>query len=386
MKEQFIRADWFNVCSLVVFSLMAKILLIYCFWIGYDAPDPYQVFGADEAFWHELGVNVKDHLQDKGFVSCVLNLEKVTGTIAYGYPFFIGLVLSVFGDSVFFVLCAKQIVYAFGCLCFYGFSLHYFRSKKVAAIGLVFCLIYPPIVLNGVSLFRIEIMFTLTSLTCYAGIKSATAKRFLPQAIYLLIALSSLLFLLTFRLNAAAALLLFLGLLFLHERKMGFLLLLFAIPFVELLLAPILGITGFVHYSIIFIDRAFVAGLSLYEMVFGMIKFFFAPLPWKIPADNHHFYNAWWYTLFLGSLFFLPFFLHYIARSCFQAWSIVLFILTYLSSYLLVAAVMGSVQLAIGPRTFALIGPFAFVACYSHLIRSCSLETERPATGTGSQI
>jgi hypothetical protein len=379
MKEQVIRADWFNVCSLVIFSIMAKLLLIYCFWIGYDAPDPYQVFGADEGFWHGLSINVKDHLQDKGFVSCVLNLEKVTGTIAYGYPFFIGLVLSVFGDSVFFVLCAKQIVYAFGCLCFYGFCLHFFRSKKVAAIGLVFCLIYPPIVLNGVSLFRIEIMFTFVSLTCYAGIKSATAKRFLPQAIYLLIALSSLLFLLTFRLNAAAALLLFLGLLFLRERKTGFLLLFIAIPFAELLLAPILGITGFVHYALGFIDRAFDSSMPLYEMVFGLTKFFFAPLPWKIGADIHHLYNAWWYSLSLGCLLLLPFYFHYFARSCFQAWSIVLFILAYLSSYLLVAAVMGSVQLAIGPRTFALIGPFAFVAFYSHLIRSCSLVTKHPS-------
>ena len=334
------------------------------FWDDFSTsvPHPYQIFGGDEALWHTLGMSVHESIQLNGYAWTLLHPTSITGTYAFGYPLYIGFVFSLLGDSVFWVLFTKQIFYAIGCLCFHGFIHGYLNSRKVAMGGLMFCLLYPPLVIHSISLMREEIIFTLFSAAFYFFQRSENNKNKFTYISCYILSFISLIMLATFRLHAALAAAVLI-LIMAHNYRRSF-------PIMSIALTiAILYISGFWQYVYNFAISASGYGLNVYDILYSFLKFFFAPLPWNIPSSNHHSYNAWWYWISLVIALLSPLLFTNINKSIKKAYPIFIFILIYLFVYILAARQMGGYHMTVGPRQFAVVGPFVFICFYSESIR-----------------
>ena len=82
-------------------ALIGKLIVLSVFWMHYShkAPEPYQIWGADEAHWVSLGEKICISIEKIGFHTFT-NLEGITGTYHYGWSLILGIIFFIFGKNI----------------------------------------------------------------------------------------------------------------------------------------------------------------------------------------------------------------------------------------------------------------------------------------------
>jgi hypothetical protein len=347
----------------ITVSLILKCVLLGLFWSEYSkiAPNPYQIWGADEAHWFRLGERIENSIGNFGFFHCFLDLENITGTYHHGWPFIVGVCFFLFGKNVFYVLVAKQVFYAVSCYYLYKLSRMINYSHRVSYYVMAFAILYPPMLINSFSLMREEIIFGLITIILYNlyKIKSKRSSLYFTH----LLTISIILFTFTIRIHVGAILAcMYILFAFLKSTPAKQVIL-----FVSLPVAAFLLLEKYIDYILNFFF-ATKGSLSVYQILLSYTRFLLSPLPWRILPEVHHIYVAWWYYISLPVILLSSFFFLKIFISIKRHWQIFLFIFLYFLSYVFNAALFADSRMSVGPRQFCVIGPLLFLVCFSNII------------------
>jgi hypothetical protein len=342
-------------------ALIGKLIVLSVFWMHYShiAPEPYQIWGGDEAHWVSLGEKICISLEKNGFRTFT-NLKGITETYHYGWSLILGIIFFIFGKNIFYALLIKQLIYAVGCYYFYKLAIVMNYSRKVSYWAFLFAVFYPPLCINAFTMFREEVIFTFMVIALYNIYKSIGVSF---SFINLLFAFSFILYLCTVRLHVGLILMLLSSIMLLKEFSWKYrLTFLFTIPFI---LYYAFGF--FFHYALGFINVS-IGGLTLFDTFYSYIRFMVSPLPWKIVPGVQHNFTAWWYCISLAFIITSPLYLKEIFNSIIRNKVIFSLIILYFFSYALNAALFGDSRMSIGPRQFCVIGPLFFLISFSQIL------------------
>jgi len=347
----------------VLVSLIVKCVILALFWLNYSehAPDPYQIWGADEAHWVRLAERIDTSIGKVGFFNCFLDLENITGTYHHGWPFIVGICFFLFGKNVFYALVAKQVIYAVSCYYLYKLSRMINYSHRVSYCVLAFAILYPPMLINSFSLLREEVIFGSITIILYNIYKIKQQRKSLFITHFLTIII--ILFTFTIRMHVGAILAgMYILFIFLKSTPAKRVILFVSLPVVTFLL-----LEKYIGYILNFFFATY-GSLSVYQILLSYTRFLLSPLPWRILPEVHHIYVAWWYYISLPVILLSSFFLPNILISIKRHWQIFLFIFLYFLSYVFNAALFGDSRMSVGPRQFCVIGPLLFLVCFSSII------------------
>jgi hypothetical protein len=343
----------------IIVSLVVKCLLLGLFWSEYskNAPDPYQIWGADEAHWLNKSVLVEQAINRKGVIATLFDLPNVVSTWHCGWPFLAGVIFFMFGKNVFIVILLKQFIYAIGCIYIYKLSLLLSVSRRSSYIIFIFSIIYPPLTIYSVSFMREEVLFSLVVFNLYLITKNKFENNLFYCNLYILFTTFTIC---TFRVHIGCIfVILYFASIFNGNFRIKRFFLMICVLFIIIYIS-----SEYIAYGLRMVT-AHAFSFSLLEDSCSFIRFIFSPLPWKIGLDNHNAYNIWWYYLSLGFLVLSIFYFQYLLQSIINNKMLFFFIMMYFSAYIMNAKILGASNLAIGPRQFALIGPLFFMTAYS---------------------
>jgi hypothetical protein len=352
----------------IIVSLTIKCIILYLFWLDYSkvAPDPYQIWGADEAHWVKLAGRISESIGKFGFLHAFVSLESITGSYHNGWPLIIGICFFLFGKNIFYVLVLKQVIYATSCYYLFKLSMISKNSFKVSFSVMTFAILYPPMLINSFSMLREEVLFGSVACFFYNLYRIKSEKNIICTHIATIIII---LFTLNLRINIAVLMALFyIALMFQESSSFQKILLLLFVPvsFSILLKNYIIWTFNFANTTL--------SSLSVDQFFFSYSRFLFSPIPWRIQPDNHHVYNTWWYCISLSAIILSVFLLPQILISLRRHWQILLFIILYFFTYVLNASIFGDSRLSVGPRQFCIIGPLFFLITFSHIIDNLTIK------------
>lgn len=342
-------------------ALIVKVIVLSVFWMHYShiAPEPYQIWGGDEAHWVSLGERICISIEKTGFHTFT-NPKNITATYHYGWPIILGIIFFIFGKNIFYALLIKQLIYAVGCYYFYKLAIVMNYSRKVSYCAFLFAVFYPPLCINAFTMFREEVIFTFMVIALY-NIYKIIGVSF--SFINLLFAFSFILYLCTVRLHIGLILMLLSSIILFKEFSWKYrLIFLFTMTFILCY-----AFSFFFHYALGFI-KVTIGSITLFDTLYSYIRFMISPLPWKIVPGVQHNFTAWWYCISLAFIITSPLYLTEIVNSIFRNKVIFLLIIMYFFSYVLNAALFGDSRMSVGPRQFCIIGPLFFLITFSQII------------------
>lgn len=342
-------------------ALIGKLIVLSVFWMYYSqkAPEPYQIWGADEAHWVSLGEKISISIGKIGFQTFA-ELEGITETYHYGWSLMLGIIFFLFGKNIFYALIIKQLIYAIGCYYFYKLSILMNYSRKVSYWAFLFAVLYPPLCINAFTMFREEIIFTFMVIALYNIYKSIDSKF---SIVNLFAAFIFIFYLCTVRLHVGLILLLLSSLILLNEFSWKYrLACLLILPFI------LYHVFGFLFYYALNFIYLTIGSITLFDTLYSYIRFMISPLPWKIVPGVQHNFTAWWYCISLAFIITSPLYLKEIVNSIIRNKVIFLLIIMYFFSYVLNAALFGDSRMSVGPRQFCIIGPLFFLITFSQII------------------
>jgi hypothetical protein len=345
----------------VTIALIGKLIVLSVFWMHYSekAPEPYKVWGADEAHWVSLGDTVSLSIEKNGFQTFT-NLQSITETYHYGWSLMLGVIFFLLGKNIFYALIIKQLIYAVGCYYFYKLSILMNNTRKVSYIAFLFAIFYPPLCINAFTMFREEIIFSFLIFILYNIYKCALVKF---TFINIFFAFIFIFYLCTIRLHIGL-ILLFISLIILLNKfswKSRFACL-FIFP---VMLYFIFG--SLLIYALNFFNLT-IGSLTIIDTIYSYLRFIISPLPWKILPDGQHHFTAWWYCISLPIIVASPLYLREIINAISRNKLILSIIMMYFFSYIFNAALFGDSRMAVGPRQFCIIGPLFFLITFSQII------------------
>lgn len=336
------------------------------FWSEYSkiAPNPYQIWGTDEAHWVEKSQVFVKSIENNGFVYSFLNCYHIVGDRHFIWSTIVGALFYLFGENILLILLFKVIIYTLACFYMFKLSRTYFNFNA-SYIILIFTIIYPPLTIYHISMMREELIFFFVVVFLYINKKregcSSSYKRMLLTMLILFTILG-------LRINVSICLfvIFMMGLSFKNKEKLLTLLLVSCLLFFN---------SNFILYLMSHFE--FIVPLfNTKDTVFSLFRFIFSPLPWKIGLDNHNYYNWWWYSFTLLLMFFSIYYTKLILLSTKLTSHILFFISLYFTSYLINVYITGDSRLGIGPRQFAVIGPLFFMSCYGLLFSKIKLKSK----------
>ena len=341
-------------------SLILKCVLLGLFWSEYSkiAPNPYQIWGADEAYWVKKSRIFENSISENGLIFSMLNSFDIIADRHCAWPLVVGTLFHYFNENILFVLYFKMIVYTISCFLIYKISMFYFTYSASYNI-LIFTIIYPPLTIYHFSMMREELIFFFIVVFFFFLLKILREITNIKNNIFILLSLF-ILFYLRINVMICLTILYITSLLFFSKGKFKFLF---------LVLIGVLLLFNLSFISNLFgILRIIFTSINITEIIFSFLRFMISPLPWKIGADNHHIYNAWWYWVTISLMALSFYYYRILLMSCLKTNLILAFIFLYFLTYLANVFYLGDSRMAIGPRQFALIGPLFFLVFYGSLL------------------
>ncbi len=267
-----------------------------------------------------------------------------------GWPYLVGIIHHIFGISYYNAILLKFLLFFFAASSLFKLLLQIDQNKKKAIICVLFLAIYHPITALDATFMRDDILVYLVIILLRLSAVKGFFRGLLALIVFLF--LGYILFM-----SRPFALLVFLSL-YLFYFKL-------ARAFHLLFLLPIVGGVIVLDPHVIGYSFRFVSAfqINVASIFFQALKYYFGPLPWQmIGVDSG--YNPIWYFLTL-SLIMVGFFVRQFYEECLKNWKIIIALfITGAFPYIISSA---SVD-AVGPRQFAMIGPFLFIILYANII------------------
>ena len=343
----------------IITSLILKCVLLALFWSEYSkiAPDPYQIWGHDEAYWVKKSMIFENSISEKGFINSMLNSYDIIADRHYLWPLVVGTLFYYFNESILIILYFKLIIYSFACFLLYKISRIYF-THKASYVILIFTIIYPPLTIYHFSMMREELIFFFIVVFFYFLLNNLHKRINITSNIFIVL---SLYIMSNLRVNVMICLSIvyITSVLLCIKNKLKYLF---------FLIFPIFFYYNLAYISYIYdIFKNTFISIKINEIIFSIARFIISPLPWKIVVDNHNLYNAWWYWITISLIVLSLYYFRIILKSCRKTYLIVGFIFLYFITYLSGVIYLGDSGMAIGPRQFAVIGPLFLMSCYGLL-------------------
>lgn len=272
-----------------------------------------------------------------------------------GWSYILGIMHNTFGLSYYNVIWVKMAFFFFAANSLYHLLVETGHGKKMAIIAVLFLAFYHPLSALDATYMRDDIIVYLIILLLRLSMAKGLIKGFFAALLFLFFSYILIC-------SRPFAYLVFISLYVFYFRLVRPVHLLFLIP-------PVLGIglLGFdiLSYGMLFLGKFQFAPMTL---VFLSIKYYIGPLPWQMIGIESG-YSPFWYaftlTIVLASFTQIVFY-----KEIFRNWKVL--VALFISGLLPYVISQQEVD-AVGPRQFAMVGPFLFIILYSGIVRKIKL-------------
>lgn len=312
----------------------------------------FNLIGWDELQWQNSSIF---------FFENGLNVDSIKISLAMpgafnnaGWPYLVAIVHEIFGLSYANVLIIRTLLYLFAVCGLFKLLRRSGHGGKVACWSIFFLSIYHPFVVADATYLRDDILVYLIIILLDLATVRGIIKGILAAILFAFLAYILIL-------SRPFAFFVFLSLYLFYFNLFRFIHLIFAVP----LLFTIPFLAGDLYeYSFNFLSTL---KLNMGSILFLSLKYYFGPLPWQmIGVDSG--YNPIWYIVTLSLILFCllikQFYLAIIKNWKVLAALFLAGALPYIISNQEVDAV--------GPRQFAMVGPFLFFIIYGDIIQNLS--------------
>ncbi len=334
----------------IFFLFLLKLGYAYFIYSIYDLDFGKLIIGHDEYAWQDDTIFFYEH--GLGFDAIKFGFSQPNAFETGGWPYLVGIFHVIFGLSYFNAIWVRMILYFFAANSFFSLIIDADMGKKRATICVLFLTFYHPFVAADATYLRDDIIVYLIIILLWLSSVKDGIKRVFAISMFLF-----LFYILT--LTRPFAVLVFLSLYIFYFKFFKKVHLLFFIPFLVLISAS--GATLF-EYAYNFLITF---NLTISNILFSFIKFYFGPFPWNMFRLGGE-YNPLWYAFTIACVVFC-FFQKMFYQELTKNW--LTFMALFVSGFLPYAISHQNVD-AIGPRQFAMIGPFLFLILYSKIFTS----------------
>jgi hypothetical protein len=332
----------------------------------YDLDFGKLIIGHDELGWQDDTIFFYEH--GLGLDAIKMAFSQPNAFETAGWPFLVGIFHNIFGLSYSNVIWVRMVLFYFAANSFYSLIVNANLGRKRAWISVLFLTFYHPFVAADATYLRDDvIVYLIIILLWLSSVK---------KHLYKIIAIPLFLFLFyILLLTRPLAILVFISLyLFYFKLFKKIDLLLIIPPF----LFSLLGGINIIEYGFNFLITF---KLNIVDIFYLFFKFYIGPNPWNMFLLEGE-YSPFWYCFTLLCILFCLF-----LRMFYQEFSknFVIFIALFLSGFLPYAISHQNVD-AVGPRQFAMIGPFLFLILYSKIFTSFRFHFEKVNIKRGIKI
>ncbi len=323
----------------------------------YDLDFGKLIIGHDELEWQNDTIFFYEN--GLGFDAIKISFSQPNAFETAGWPFLVGIFHNIFGLSYSNVIWVRMILFYFAANSFYSLIVNANLGKKRAWISVLFLTFYHPFVAADATYLRDDvIVYLIIILLWLSSVKKGLNTIItIPLFIFLFYILL---------LTRPFAILVFISLYLFYFKLFKKVDLLFIIlPF---LFSSVSGI-NIIEYSFNFLVTF---KLNLVDIFYLFFKFYIGPNPWNMFRLDGE-YSPFWYSFTILCIIFCLF-----QRMFYQEFSknFIIFIALFLSGFLPYAISHQNVD-AVGPRQFAMIGPFLFLILYSKIFTSFRFHFEK---------
>ena len=343
---------------LLIFGLIAlKVLYALTRYYFEELGFGIYYLGGDEGVWQEgsiyffengLGLDTM-----KGFASTRASF------LLLGWPFLVGITHLVLGLSYLNVLWLKMLLFLLAAKGLYALIISKRYSIKIAYFGVIFLAIYEPLIKSDISYMRDDFIVYLIIILLWLIQVIPMVKSILLR-IFSIIIFLFLSYILAFTRPFAILVMVSLQIFYFGHIKFKYFVLTGLIILFLDQITLYFGLFDLIRYSLEFVGRY---ELHLIDQIFLIFKYYIGPLPWNMIGIDSG-VNPLWYGFTLILILF-GFTRKEFYHQFFINWKVIiaLFItgcLPYMISHQEVNAV--------GPRQFAMVGPFLFIILYNELL------------------
>jgi hypothetical protein len=307
-----------------------------------------QIIGYDEISWQDSSLFFYEN--GLGFDAIKASFMQENAFMNGGWPYLIGIFHNIFGAAYINVIIVRIIIFFIAANSLYKLLLDKGHRNTAAVLSVLFLSFYHPFLAADATFLRDDIIVYMIILL----LRLSSVKSSLGALIAVPLFLVFTYFLV---LTRPAGFLVFISLYFFYFRLFKFRHLLFLIP-------PFIAISvagqNIFSYSWNFLSTY---QPDLGQIAFLSLKYYIGPFPWNmIGVDSG--YNPVWYFLTL-SIILLTFISKDFYFFLIKGWK------TFLALFIvgLFPYIISNQNVdAVGPRQFAMVGPFLFIILYCELI------------------
>jgi hypothetical protein len=331
--------------KLVIFLLLVRLILSLIFFLLIDVGFGRIVIGEDELVWQEASIFISDNLDNEFLFPELFAMESSYNNL--GWPFLMGIFLSVSGLGYFSIYIVKSVLLAAAVFCLYNLLESLGYSKKLILVNICFLLFYYPLLIFHSSFLRDDVIVYLIIISSYLLI--SLANRF--NILILIILLLSIWILLFSRIfSVAIVVYIFFSVVKFNKKN-----LLYFIPIFLLLFY-----FDLINYILLFFANG---SINVSNLFYNIFKFYIGPLPWNMIYHDSE-YEPWWY--------FITFLVVFLFLFSLKFWRLlyenrIYFFVTFFFIFL-PYHIRSAEHDSIGPRQFAMVAPFFFFFIYSKLL------------------
>lgn len=339
-----------KVYLLIFFLFLLKLGYAFFTYSFYNLDFGKSIIGHDEFSWQNASIFFYEN--GLGIDAIKFSFSQPDAFETAGFPYLIGILHNIFGLSYFNAIWVKMILYLFAAISFYSIIIEIKNGKKVALACVLFLTFYHPLVAADATYLRDDAIVYLIIIL----LRLSSVKGFFHGIITIPLFLF-LFYILV--LTRPFAILVFLSLYLFYFKFFKNVHLLFFIPLIPLFI--LISKNGFnlIDYSFNFL---LTFDPNFKNIIFLFIKFYIGPTPWNMFRLGGE-YNPFWYALTMSGIIFC-FFKKTFYKELYKYW--LSFVALFISGFLPYVISHQNVD-AVGPRQFAMIGPFLFLILYSKI-------------------
>jgi len=333
---------------------LIKLLVAYLVYRSHNLDFGKSLIGWDELQWQNAATFFYENGYD--FNSIKLSFGLDGGFTNGGWPYLIGLLHYIVGYHYFNAVILRVILFLIACNAFYTILIRTGHGQKVTIISILFLAFYHPFFVADATYLRDDIVVYLIIILLRLAMVRGYLKGILAVVLFLLTAYVLIL-------SRPFAFLVFISLYLFYFKCFRWIHWVLLIP--PFLCMIFLG-TDLLSYGMNFLSYF---RFDVKNILVSSFKYYIGPLPWNMIGIDSG-YNPLWYALTL-SLILLGFTLPAFYRSLALNWRVmVALFMTGLFPYIISNQEVD----AVGPRQFAMVGPFLFVILYGDIIKNISIK------------
>ena len=317
------------------------------------------IIGHDEFSWQNASIFFYEN--GLGIDAIKLSFSQPDAFETAGFPYLIGILHNIFGLSYFNGIWVKMLLFFFAANSFYSIILKAKLGKKRALACVLFLTFYHPLVAADATYLRddaiVYLIIILLRISSVKGFFHGLA--ILPLFLFLFYILV---------LTRPFAILVFLSLYlfyFKFYKKIHFL---FFVPLIPTFFFITKNGFNLIEYSFNFL---LTFDPDFKKIIFLFVKFYIGPTPWNMFRLGGEYSPLWYVLTMIGIIFCFLQKMFY--KELVKYW--VTFIALFISGFLPYVISHQNVD-AVGPRQFAMIGPFLFLILYSKIFTSFKLNNK----------